>query len=207
MRAEVPHFAGGEQTYARAYRIVFSNRKEVAMNKIFSTLGIGLSLGMLLVTAPHATALTITQISNQNVGNPPFPATACVDVQNASTASATPVGPFPCNNQFNEQWIYENGRFIGIGTHNATITSTTLVETCLSVHGNSTTSGAGVELDTCISGNASQLWDVRGNGTTSVIINVASGLCLDSRGQIGGGLQLIINVCNVNAAGQHWLLK
>jgi hypothetical protein len=186
--------------------MVFSNRKELAMNKMFSTIGVGLSLGILLVTAPQATALTITQLSNQSVGNPPFPATACVDVQNASTATATPVGPFPCNNQFNEQWIYENGRFIGIGTHNATITSTTLIETCLSVHGNTTASGAGVELDTCRRGNESQLWDVRGNGTSSQIVNVASGLCLDSRGEIGGGLQLIINICN-GSAGQNWLLK
>jgi hypothetical protein len=186
--------------------MVFSNRKKLAMTKLFSTIGVGLSLGILLVTAPQATALTITQLSNQSVGNPPFPATACVDVQNASTATATPVGPFPCNNQFNEQWIYENGRFIGIGTHNATITSTTLIETCLSVHGNTTASGAGVELDTCRSGNESQLWDVRGNGTSSQIVNVASGLCLDSRGEIGGGLQLIINICN-GSAGQNWLLK
>jgi hypothetical protein len=177
------------------------------MNKIVSTLGVGLSLGMLLVTAPQATALTITQLSNQQVGHPPFGATACVDVQNYSTANATPVGPFPCNNQFNEQWIYENGRFIGVGTHAASIISPTVIETCLSVHGSSTTSGAGVELDACVSGNRSQLWDVRGNGTISQIVNVASGLCLDSQGQIGGGLQLIINTCNVDAPGQNWLLK
>jgi hypothetical protein len=160
-----------------------------------------------LVSATPAGALTITQLSNKDVGNPPFPATACVDVQNFATANGTPVGPFPCNNQFNEQWIYENGRFIGVGTHTATTTSTVLTETCLSVHGNSTASGAGVELDTCVSGNQSQLWDVQGNGATSQIVNVASGKCLDSLGEIGGGLQLIINTCNGESAGQHWLLK
>jgi hypothetical protein len=161
----------------------------------------------LLVSASQARALTITQLSNQDVGKPPFPATACVDVQNYATANGTPVGPFPCNNQFNEQWIYENGRFIGVGTHTATTTSTVLIETCLSVHGNSTASGAGVELDACVSGNRSQLWDVQGNGTSSEIVNVASGKCLDSQGEIGGGLQLIINTCNGQSAGQDWLLK
>jgi len=177
------------------------------MGKIFSTVGGVLALGMLFVSAQQATAFTITQDSNQTVGNPPFPVTACADVQNYATADGTPVGPFPCNNQFNEQWIYQNGRFIGVGTHSATTASTTLTQTCLSVQGNSTANGAAVELDTCAGGNNSQLWDVQGNGTTSQVVNVASGKCLDSLGQIGGGLQLVINICNTESASQHWLLK
>jgi hypothetical protein len=42
-----------------------------------------------LVSATPAGALTITQLSNKDVGDPPFPATACVDVQNFATANGS----------------------------------------------------------------------------------------------------------------------
>lgn len=176
------------------------------MSKSLSMLGVVLLLGFPIVAASQATALTITQLSNQSVGHPAFPATACVDVGGALTANGTPVGPFPCNNQFNEQWIYSNGWFLGIGT---TGFGTGAVNKCLSVRRNSTLAGARVELDTCISGNRSQLWEAVINTTSghSVILNIGSAKCLDSQGQIGGGLQLVINLCNASAVGQVWDLK
>ena len=61
-----------------------------------------------------------------------------------------------------------------------------------------------------MSGNGSQLWFVEGSvgpvGNLSEIVNVASGFCLDSRGEIGGHLQLVIEPCN-GSAGQQWDLK
>jgi ricin-type beta-trefoil lectin protein len=173
------------------------------MGKNFSMLGVALVLGLLFANAPQATALTITRLSNQNVGHPAFPATACVDVGGAFTADGTIVGPFPCNNQFNEQWIYANGQFLGLGTVGF---GSAAVNKCLSVHNDSTVAGAGVELDTCLTANTSQLWDLIGNSRVSEIINVASDKCLDSLGRIGGGLQLVIEPCN-GSAGQKWLLK
>lgn len=169
------------------------------MYKSLPMLGVVLVLGLLIASAPRATALTITQTSNQNVGHPAFPANACVDVGGANTANGTIIGPFPCNNQLNEQWDYQNGEFLGIGTHDS-------VGKCLSVHGNSTASGAGIELDTCSATNTSQQWVISGNGTSSQIQNVRSGKCIDSLGQIGGGLQLVIEPCN-SSAGQQWELK
>jgi len=180
----------------------------IVMRKALSMLGVVLLPALLIASAPQATALTITQLSNQGVGHPfPFPATACVDVGGANTADGTIIGPFPCNNQFNEQWIYKNGQFRGLGTDGC---CTTAVNKCLSVHGNSKAPGAGIELDTCMSGNGSQLWFVEGSvgpvGNLSEIVNVASGFCLDSRGEIGGHLQLVIEPCN-GSAGQQWDLK
>ena len=67
-------------------------------------------------------------------------------------------------------------------------------------------SGTGVELDTCLTGNTSQLWDLVGDSTVSEIINVGANKCLDSFGKIGGGLQLVIEPCN-GSAGQKWDLK
>ena len=186
---------------------VAANPKRV-MRQRLTILGAVLLPALLIASAPQATALTITQLSNQNVGHPfPFPATACADVDGANTADGTIIGPFPCNNGFNEQWIYKNGQFRGLGTDGC---CTTAVNKCLSVHGNSKAPGAGIELDTCISGNGSQLWFVEGSvgpvGNLSEIVNVASGFCLDSRGEIGGHLQLVIEPCN-GSAGQQWDLK
>ena len=173
------------------------------MRKSLSTLGLVLLLGLPMATASPAAAFTITQLSNQKVGNPAFPATACVDVGGAGTADGTIVGPFPCNNQFNEQWIYANGQFLGLGTVGF---GKGAVNKCLSVHNDSTLPGTGVELDTCLTGNTSQTWDLVGSSTVSEIINVAADKCLDSQGKIGGGLQLVIEPCN-GSAGQKWLLK
>ena len=175
------------------------------MRKSLSMLGVVLLPGLLIASAPEASALTITQQSNKTVGTPPGVATACVDVGGASTANGTPIGPFPCNNQFNEQWIYQNGQFLGLGT----VGGGGAVNKCLSVHGNSTAPGAGVELDTC-AGGGGQFWLISGlaspNGNHSTIENLTTGFCLDSRGEIGGHLQLVVEPCN-GSAGQQWDLK
>ncbi len=173
------------------------------MRKSLSMLAGVSALGLLFANVPQATALTITQLSNQNVGNPAFPATACVDVGGDSTADGAIIGPFPCNNQFNEQWIYANGQFLGLGTVGF---GAGAVNKCLSVHNDSGANGTGVELGTCITGHTSQLWDLVGDSIVSEIINVASDKCLDILGRIGGGLQLVIETCN-GSAGQKWNLK
>jgi hypothetical protein len=139
--------------------------------------------------------VTITQTSNQNVQNG-FPITACVDVNGGDTANGAPVGPFPCNNGFNERWTYAGGQFIGLGSFNGT-------KKCLSVHGNSTAAGAPVELDTCAQGSKGQLWKI---SQVSQIISSAGNNCLDSQGQIGGNLQLVVNPCN-DTDGQFWDLR
>lgn len=173
------------------------------VRKSLSMLGVVLLPSLLIASAPQASAFTITQLSSLSVGSPPGPATACVDVAGASTANGTPIGPFPCNNQFNEQWIYQNGQFLGLGTVGF---GSSGVNKCLSVHGSSIVPGAGVELDTCVSGNGFQLWFVEGSGPLSDLVNLATGFCLDSRGEIGAGLQLAVEPCN-KSAGQQWDLK
>ncbi|RBP12249.1 ricin-type beta-trefoil lectin protein [Roseiarcus fermentans] len=166
-----------------------------------SIFGVTLPLVVVIAGTLKANALTITQLSDQNVKNG-FAITACVDVGGASTANGTKVGPFPCNNQFNEQWIYLNGQFLGLGTccGNGTFPG---ASTCLSVHDNSINAGSLVELDACVIRNSTQLWEPRYDGS---IINMGANKCLDSQGQIGGGFQLVINTCN-GSAGQKWNLK
>ncbi|MBV8737963.1 MAG: ricin-type beta-trefoil lectin domain protein [Alphaproteobacteria bacterium] len=173
------------------------------MRKNLSMVGAVSVLGLLLANASQANAFTITQLSNQAVGNPAFPATACVDVGGASTADGAIIGPFPCNNQLNEQWIYANGQFLGLGTVGF---GAGAVNKCLSIHNDSPADGTGVELDTCITGNTSQVWDLFGDSNFSEIVNLGSNKCLDSQGKIGGGLQLVIETCN-GSAGQKWNLK
>jgi chitinase len=163
------------------------------MRKMLPLLGVLLPLGMLIASAPEAAAVTITQPSSTG------DVTGCVDVAGADTAEGTRVGAYPCNNYFNEQWIWSYSQFLGIGT-------TSSVNTCLSVHGNATTSGSLVELDACVAKNASQEWEIYGTGALSEIIGIASKLCLDSQGNIGSGSQLVIKTCNASA-GQQWELK
>ena len=167
-----------------------------------SMLGVVLLHGLLIASAPKASAFTITQLSNKTVGTPPGAVTACVDVAGASTANGAKIGPFPCNNQFNEQWIYEGGQFVGLGTVGF---DGGAVNKCLSVHGNSTLPGAGVELDTCTGGRG-QLWFIQGSNNFAIIANSFTSFCLDSLGKIGSGLQLVVEPCD-GSVGQNWVLK
>jgi hypothetical protein len=161
-----------------------------------------LASAALFVIVPPARALTIAQQSNQAVrdGSPVY---ACVDVAYGKMTNGTSVGAFPCHNGINQKWIYSNGQFLGIGSNESAVGGT---NKCLSVAGNSSASGALVELHTCESGNTSQLWQATGNGSQSIIVNIGSGKCLDSQGQIGSNLHLIINTCN-GSAGQTWDLR
>ncbi|HEV2303537.1 MAG TPA: RICIN domain-containing protein [Stellaceae bacterium] len=156
----------------------------------------------LIASASQSVALTIAQQSNQSVRDG-SPVTACVDVAYGKTANGTSVGPFPCNNQLNEQWVYQNGQFLGIDSNRSAVGG---ANRCLSVSGNSTATGAPTVLSKCVAGNTSQLWEITGDGNTSFIVNLASGKCLDSEGQLGSNLHLVINPCN-GSANQTWLLK
>ena len=146
--------------------------------------------------------VTITQTSSQTVNGGII--TVCADVGGGATADGTPVGPYPCNNQLNEQWIWSNGQIIGLGTYNGT-------SKCLTAAGG--TPGALVALDTCKPGDLFQSWQAVSNafngGNPGYILNLGapgSSLCLDSLGRVGAGLQLVVNNCN-NSAGQTWSLK
>jgi ricin-type beta-trefoil lectin protein/carbamoyl-phosphate synthase L subunit-like protein len=187
----------------RMLQYFLKSEGRIVMRKLLSISGVAVALGVLIAGAPQAGALTITQTSNQTV-NRGGAITACVDVLAGATSNGTPVIPFPCENAFNEQWNYSNGWFLGIGTVDSGGTSPR--NTCMSVHGNATAAGSGVELHTCVSGNMSQLWEPTVSRGNSVIVNVKSGKCLDSRGQIGLGSQLVINTCN-GSAGQTWDLR
>ena len=125
----------------------------------------------------------------------------CANVKGAVIANGTAVIAFACTGDFNEQWDYVDGEFLGLGT-------TSGVNKCLDVKGNGTKPGTLVDLYSC-NGGQNQQWSVF-NGTTlglpssGLIYNPQSGLCLDSSG--GSGAQLTIEICN-GAASQNWKVE
>jgi Ricin-type beta-trefoil lectin domain len=126
----------------------------------------------------------------------------CAAVQGSKTASGTPVIAYSCSGGFNDEWNFNGGRILGIGSANGT-------STCLTA---ANTIGSLVTLNTC-NGSIDQFWWVSPLLTSSssayfgAIFKAHGGLCLNSSGgpSVGGGTQLIVDVCS-NAASQNWNL-
>jgi hypothetical protein len=154
-------------------------------------LGILLPLGASIAIAPLASALSITQKSDQTVNGGYV--TTCVDVKGSHVADGTPVGPYACNNNFNEEWELFEGQLRGIG-------STAGNYKCLTAQNSS--SGSPVILDACAVNNSNQIWTIQNNGQ----IVSKNGRCLDSQGYVGAQGQLVVNMCR-NKASQIWRLK
>src|SRR5580698_10625027 len=116
-------------------------------------------------------------------GNSPY---MCAAVQASKTANGTPVIAYSCSGAPDDQWNYIKGQFQGIGSANG-------AATCLDVKGQGTTAGTLVDLSAC-NGQLNQQWIVfpgedKGLPSSTLIIGVQSGLCLDSSGgpSVGGG--------------------
>lgn len=138
----------------------------------------------------------------------------CAAVEASETTDGTPVIAFSCSGAFNKLWTYAGqkglGQIQGIGTANGT--STCLTASSLAI-------GALVQLSTCSSEAAGQSWDIGPGprGGTAIMLDfgieshgdlVDYTLCLDSAlgPAVGGGTQLIVNVCT-GAASQNWDLR
>ena len=126
----------------------------------------------------------------------------CADVSEAAITNVTPVGAFYCNGDFNQQWEYIDGQFVGIGT-------TKGVNKCLDIHGaGPNPPGTVVELFDC-NGGPNQQWSIfngalRGLPSSNLIYNPQSGLCLDASG--GKSAQLTIERCT-GSSSQNWRLE
>jgi mannan endo-1,4-beta-mannosidase len=132
-----------------------------------------------------------------NTGSPYL----CANVKGAATTDGTPVLAWDCNGDFNEQWEYAYGQFLGLGTTGGT-------SKCLDVYGAGTNPGTAVILYHC-TGGANQEWEIfngalLGFPNTTVIYGTQSGLCLDSLG--GFGKQLTIEYCN-GSKSQNWKVE
>jgi hypothetical protein len=121
----------------------------------------------------------------------------CAAVEGGSITNGTPVIAYSCSGAFDQEWNYLEGQLIG-GTG----------DKCLDVAGNGTAPGTLVDYYTC-HGSQNQQWRIEaGQNSTTAIVGVQSGLCLDSSGgpSEGGGTQLIINTCS-GATSQNWNVR
>ncbi|WP_394826744.1 ricin-type beta-trefoil lectin domain protein [Pendulispora albinea] len=114
----------------------------------------------------------------------------CIDVDGAQTANGTAVQLYACNGTGAQRWIVaDDGSLRALGK-------------CFDVTNGSFTPGQPIQLYDCNDTDA-QRWRV---DTTGAIVNIASGLCVDTRG--GGSSErtrLVIHTCSA-APSQRWVL-
>jgi hypothetical protein len=150
---------------------------------------VALTLGMLAASRIPADAAVIQASSGLPI--------LCVNVFDDNPANETKVIAYPCSADFNNQWDWVDGQFIGLGT-------TVAGSKCLDVVGNSTEVGAKIDLFSC-NGTGGQQWEIKNpKNLPGEIYNPASGLCLDLSG--GEGAQLTLQVCD-GSANQNWKIE
>jgi hypothetical protein len=148
-----------------------------------------LTIGMLLATQTPAHAVEIQAESGLPI--------LCVNVFGDVATNETKVIAYYCSADFNNQWDWIDGQFIGLG-------STASGNKCLDVAGDSTDVGAKIDLFTC-NNSGGQQWEIKNpKNLPGEIYNPASGLCLDRRG--GLDAQLTLQVCD-GSANQNWTLN
>ncbi len=148
-----------------------------------------LTLGMLVTSRLPAHAMVIQSESGLPI--------LCVNVFGDVSTNETKVVPYYCSADFNNQWNWIDGQFIGLG-------SSASGNKCLDVAGDSTDVGAKIDLFTC-NNSGGQQWEIRNpKNLPGEIYNPASGLCLDRRG--GLNVQLTLQVCD-GSANQNWTIN
>jgi hypothetical protein len=133
-------------------------------------------------------------------GSQPY---SCFSVDGSLIANNTPVLAYSCDFGPAQQWYFDDGQIVGLGT-NGTNTK------CLTAAG--TTSGSVVELSTCNS-KGTQTWLMLpgthiGLSASSLVQLGNSDLCVDSSGGpvIGGGTELVLHSCTA-VASQNWIVR
>jgi hypothetical protein len=133
--------------------------------------------GWLLPTPPGGT--TASYVTSGNM---------CLTVQNAVSASGTPVQAQGCNGGIGQQWTAP-----GDGTLRA-------VGGCLDLAGGGTAAGTTAQLGTCTAGDAGQQWLPQPDGT---MVNPVSGRCLTAPSSGSGTMLVTIADC-AGAPLQNW---
>ena len=103
-----------------------------------------------------------------------------------STASSAPGGPI-------RSGMFSQGR---LGGEDETTSGTAAM--CVDDNGNSSVSGAAVQLRTCAN-DAEQNWTIESDGTIQI-----NGLCLDTSGGTASGTPVVVNTCNSSSTTQVW---
>jgi hypothetical protein len=164
--------------------VVNSQRRSVRLALLAA-----LTIGMLVASRVPANAAVIQTESGLPI--------LCVNVSGDETANETKVIAYYCSADFNNQWNWIEGQFIGVG-------SSAAGNKCLDVVGNSTEVGAKIDLFTC-NGSGGQQWEIRNpKNLPGEIYNPASGLCLSWIA--GENEQLTLQVCN-GGTHQNWTIN
>jgi hypothetical protein len=125
----------------------------------------------------------------------------CLDDPGSSTATGTRLDIATCSGSSNQVWPLPAAQAPPAGPPTGPVFSPLIAndnELCMDDSGNSTTSGAKVDIYTC-SGSAGQNWTIEANGTIQ-----DHGLCLDTQG--GGtatGTLVALDTCN-GSSSQIW---
>ena len=140
------------------------------------------------LTGTHTVSITLTGGQSSAVTGE---AGLCVDVRGASTANATPVQLYTCNDSDAQQW--------NVVTADHSLRS---LGQCLDVTGGGTANGTLVDLYTC-NATGAQVWVPQANGE---LLNPQSGRCLDDpNSSTTAGTQLAIWDCN-DGSNQKWVV-
>ena len=117
----------------------------------------------------------------------------CLDDPAGKTANGTHVDLWSCTGKSSQRWTV-----VGDGTLRTS-------GKCLSTAGDSRSSGAKLELETCNSADGAQLWQAATDGQ---LVNPQSGKCLDvPAASAANGTQPVIEPCanSASAPNEHWL--
>jgi GH25 family lysozyme M1 (1,4-beta-N-acetylmuramidase) len=117
----------------------------------------------------------------------------CLDDPSGKTANGTGVDLWSCAGKSNQSWTVVQDGTLRTGGK------------CLQTVGNSTASGAKLELEPCNSDDGSQLWEAAADGQ---LVNPLSAKCLDvTAASAANGTRPVIEPCanSTSQANEHWL--
>jgi hypothetical protein len=117
----------------------------------------------------------------------------CLDDPSGQTANGTAVDLSTCTGKTSQRWTAVADGTLRTGGK------------CLNVAGNSSSSGARLELEPCNSANGAQLWEA---ATYGQLVNPQSGKCLDvPAASAANGTKPVIEPCAYSASqpNQHWI--
>jgi GH25 family lysozyme M1 (1,4-beta-N-acetylmuramidase) len=117
----------------------------------------------------------------------------CLDDPSGKTTNGTVIQLWSCTGKANQRWTLVQDSTLRTGGM------------CLGTVGNSTSSGAKVQLEPCNSDDGAQLWQAATDGQLD---NPQSGKCLDvTAASAANGAQPVIEPCanSTSQANEHWL--
>ncbi|KAF8962322.1 ricin B lectin domain-containing protein [Flammula alnicola] len=128
-----------------------------------------------------------------------FPRTPCLTVFSAANGSALVINDCSAATQQRGFQVVEGGATTGEGTPGAIKIFNSF---CLEVTGGADLDGTKVEINSCVAGDANQLWEWNADGT---VVWSGTNKCLDlTNGDLENGNQIQIWTCFAGNTNQQW---